>query len=519
MRRSVMVLLLGGLTVLAAGADVVLAQSAPLDLWTPEVMAKVRDQGTLNPRLTARVGYFEVSYNSEVGDAVWADSAPPYAVHQNGTIRIHGYLATPLVGGPYPAIVIGHGHGGRGSPDLAMAVAALGYVALSIDGPEAGGSTGGPEDTEQAWISVEETVNVPSPRVGYLYHYAYAGMRGLTLLEYLSRLWLNPFRIDRSRLGVMGASMGGQFTYYINGVDSRVKAAAAIAVTGDWHKQIFYEGAWLYHGLYYYTRDGLPSGQDQLNTVSHVCEDPTLRTFVDYFDPISYAAAQHGPLLTIVGSHDQYFPLPGINTTYDRVASAGTNLRFRKNVLVVPNGKHGVLRGDDDVDTLLRVLNDVHRWFRYAFYNSARPPDTPTVTIAVEGDQMVFRVAVTPGSRAVRSVDLWFATQVDTFPDQPADFTRVGLTWNGSHYVGQVPVGTAPHSGPTATPDNVLYFARVTDEADFTVTSKVYYRSGELAFCDGFEPLIAHFPRDSFPVPPPPSPNCTCPVGTASALP
>jgi hypothetical protein len=111
--------------------------------------------------------------------------------------------------------VIGHGHGGRGSPELAVALAALGYVTLSIDGPRAGGSTGGPQDTEQAWTSVEERRNFASPEVGYLYHYAYAGMRGLTLLERLSTLWFNPFRIDRSRLGVMGASMGGQFTYYI----------------------------------------------------------------------------------------------------------------------------------------------------------------------------------------------------------------------------------------------------------------------------------------------------------------
>src|SRR5438874_1566029 len=82
-------------------------------------------------RIVPRVGYFEVFYDSEVGDAAWADSAPPYDVHDGDTIRIHGYLATPLFGGPYPGIVIGHGHGGHGSPELAMQLAAFGYVALS----------------------------------------------------------------------------------------------------------------------------------------------------------------------------------------------------------------------------------------------------------------------------------------------------------------------------------------------------------------------------------------------------
>ena len=89
-----------------------------------------------------------------------------------------------------------------------MLLAAFGYVALSIDGPGQGLSTG-PPDTEQGWISVEETMNVPAPYVSYQYHYAYAGMRGLTLFEKLSGVFLNPFRIDRTRLGVIGASMGG----------------------------------------------------------------------------------------------------------------------------------------------------------------------------------------------------------------------------------------------------------------------------------------------------------------------
>lgn len=511
-----------------------LAQAAPLDLWTEAVMAKVRDQGTLKAQIIARGGYFEVFYDSEIGDAAWGDSAAPYTVHEGDTIRIHGYLATPLFGGPYPGIVIGHGHGGHGSPELAIQLAALGYVALSIDGPRAGQSTGGPEDTEQAWVSVEKNTNVASPAVGFLYHYAYAGMRGLTLLERLSNIqfpYRNPFRIDRDRLGVVGASMGGQFTYYINGVDSRVKAAVAIAVAGDWQKVAFYPGAWLYHGLYYYTRTrewreiyGSNPDIDLLNTITDTCLDPTVETFdptfdtfLDHFDPISYAPTQHGPVLTIIGTHDQYFTVPAINTTYDRIASAGTHPRFRKNILLTPNGKHGVLREGDDYETLLRVLFDVHGWLRHAFYGAAAPPDTPTVTMAIEGDEMVFRATVTPGSRPILSVDLWFATQIDTFPDPANDFAPIRLQWDGSGYVGRIAIDTLPPSGPPATPSNILYFARVTDGSAFTVTSKMYRKFDEMRFCDDFVPLIEHFHRDTFPVPPPPSPNCSCTATAAGA--
>ncbi len=486
----------------------------PPDLWTDEVLARIRDQGTLNAQLIPRFGYFEVFYDSEIEEANWADSAPPYELHRNDTIRIHGYLAAPLFGGPHPAIVVGHGHGGRGSPEFVVALAALGYVALSIDGPRAGGSTGGPEDTEQAWISVEELQNEPSPSFGYLYHYAYAGMRGLTLLEYLAGLdrpWKNPLGIAKDKLGVLGASMGGQFTYYINGVDARVKAAVAVAVAGDWYPLLFYPGSWLYHGLYYYTRDGLQTlKDDDRNMIGDVCSDPTLHTFRAYFDPIAYANTQHGPLLTIIGTHDQYFGLPAINRTYDRVRSAGTNPRFRKNVTLVPNGKHGVLQREDDLPTLLSLVRNARAWFRHAFADGPRPPETPRITLSVEGGDMVFRARVVSGDRHLRRVDLHFATQVDAAPPVANDFARLRLRRRGDHYEGKLAIGSEPPNGPPALPENVLYFATVKDNSGFTVTSKMHYRLGELSACDDFLPTIDHFPRDQFPVPPPPPTNCAC---------
>lgn len=88
-RRSITTLF-GLLIVMLATHRVSSAQSAPLDLWNEQVMAKVRDPGTLNVRIILRVGYFEVFYDSEIGDAKWADSRSPYEVHHGDTIRIHG---------------------------------------------------------------------------------------------------------------------------------------------------------------------------------------------------------------------------------------------------------------------------------------------------------------------------------------------------------------------------------------------------------------------------------------------
>lgn len=496
----------------AAASAPVLAQNAPHDLWSPDVLQKIRDPRTLNLQVIPRSGYFEVFFDSEIGDAAWADSEWPYKVHTEGTIRIHGYLATSAAAGPSPALVVGHGHGGHGDADTARLIAALGYTAFSISGPNAGLSTGGPRDTEQAWISTERIRNRPAPEVSYLYHYAYAGMRALTALEALAAVPGNPLRIDATRLGVAGASMGGQFTYYINGVDDRVKAAVAIAAAGDWIRILDYPGAWLYHGLYYHTRDGLQSGRDALNTVSS-CEDPTLSTFAAYFDPISYAPTQHAPLLTVIGSHDQYFVPPAVNTTYDRTqAAAAASPQFIKRLFIAPNGEHGVVNDSNGIPTVAALIGTIDRWLKYAFDGGPAPPETPTVSMTAAGGWMIFTVRAEAGGAPLRDAALFAASQMDTTPDAPCDFFVVPLARLGASHVGFLPIGYAPPCGPAVTPDNVLYFASVTDESSSTVSSKLYYQRGELEFGSGFTPVIEHWGRDEFPIAPPPM--CSLPLAS-----
>src|SRR5438093_10518386 len=168
----------------------------PYDLWNDQVLAAIRDRSTLEESVVAHLGYFDVFYTSNPA-AYWYEAEPPYGEHRGEKIRIHGFLASPLAGGPYPALVLGHGHGGKADRDLTLLIASFGYVVLFIDGPQAGQSTGGPEDKNQAWISVDS-----GPQYGYLYHYAYACMRALTLIEALAAIPGNPFRIDTGKFGV-----------------------------------------------------------------------------------------------------------------------------------------------------------------------------------------------------------------------------------------------------------------------------------------------------------------------------
>src|SRR5437762_3277606 len=418
-RRSILCLLL--LALLGSPSSRTFAQSAPLDLWSSNTQLIIRDKSTLNYSITARIGYFEVYFDSN-NNATWADAVAPYAIHTGGKIRIHGYLASPMIGGPYPAIVIGHGHHGSGNPNEAMLLAALGYVALSIDGPGQGLSTG-PPDTEQGRISVEKIMNVPAPYVSY-----------------------------------------------------------------------------------YYTRNGLQSGLDYLNTISNFCTDPTLTTFLNDFDPIAYAPTQHGPLLTIIGTHDQYFTVPAINSTYDRIASAGTSARFLKRIMMKPNVKHGVETNGNlyTYTSLYDVIQVIDSWFKYCFKNGPLPPGTPTVRMEAKPTTMVFHVTAPAGGSAINQVKLYYASQIDTRPSTVYDFGYISLSWNGLEYVGTIPLGKLPPAGPPVTPNNIIYLASVKDGANYTVTSKLYYRSGVMAFGQGFLPIIDHYYGDTLPVPPPP---------------
>jgi hypothetical protein len=243
---------------------------------------------------------------------------------------------------------------------------------------------------------------------------------------------------------------------------------------------------------------------DHLNTVADVCTDPTMQTFLDYFDPLAYAPTQHGPLLTIVGTADQYFTLPAINTTYDRVTPAGSSRRFRKRIVMAANGKHGVVDSDDPLATFFGLLPTIVRWLDYSFADGVAPPETPSIERTVSDGWMMFRVSAPPGGAPIRRVDLEVATQLDSTPAVACDFSSIRLLRSGDDYFGWIPIGTPLVCGPPVSADNLLYYANAADWAGYTVSSRMYYRSDEMRFGSGFVPRIEHWRGDRFPVPPAP---------------
>lgn len=96
------------------------------------------------------------------------------------------------------------------------------------------------------------------------------------------------------------------------------------------------------------------------------------------------------------------------------------------------------------------------------------------------------------------------ASQIDTRPSTVYDFGYISLSWNGLECLGTIPIGKLPPAGPPVTPNNIIYLASVKDGANYTVTSKLYYRLGVMAFGQGLLPIIEHYNEDTLPVPPPP---------------
>ncbi len=492
----------------------------PYDLWNSQVLADIRNQTTLEPQISSLSNILVKSYDvyfTSNRSASFFDATPPYAEHVGETITIHAYLAVPYTAGPHPALVIGHGHGGQADLNLAQLVALYGYVAIAIDGPQAGKSTGGPKDDNQAWISVDK-----GPEYGYLYHYAYAGMRALTLLQLLGNQPGNPYNIDANRLGVFGASMGGIFTSYINGVDDRVKAAIILACAGNWQHSLRDPNGWLYHGIYTGARDLPYDGADPLNSIENVDTDSTAVTFFEYFDPIRYAVRQHAPVLTVIGTHDGYFPLPEANLTLQAMTSAGAQPNFEKRLWLLPNAMHGLstTSSSESVSDLTSIVTPLVEWLKYCFGTREKPLATPQISLIDTGSGLRFEVtlAETAARLANATVKINLATKIDSTVTPVQDFKEYAASQQNDRYVVQLSKGEKSSSGDVLDVDNAVYFATVTDGPGLQVSSLVYKGTLPIDLSTDFTPKIDQYPGDNVVAPVPP--DYTPPATTiASSIP
>jgi dienelactone hydrolase len=204
--------------------------------------------------------------------------------------RIFAYYARPTNGsGPFPAMLLVHGGGGKAFREWAEHWAQRGYVALAMDlagnGPAGRLPDGGQDQNdENKFRDFTET------EAGQMWtcHAVAAVLRGHSLLAAQKE-------VDPNRIGVTGLSWGGYLTCIIAGLDERLKVAVPVYGCGHLNEN----SVWL------------PRFEKMT---------PTQRQrWVDYFDPSRYLGGVNCPILFLNGSNDFAYPLDSYQKSYQQV--------------------------------------------------------------------------------------------------------------------------------------------------------------------------------------------------------
>ena len=246
---------------------------------------------------------------------VWYEGEP---FHGQPT-RVFGYVGRPSAGtGPFPAMVLVHGGGGKAFPDWASHWAQRGYVALAMDlagqGPAGRLPDGGPDQSDQTKF---RNFGENDRREMWSYHAVAAVLRGHSLLASLPE-------VDRRRIGITGISWGGYLTCIVAGVDSRLKVAVPVYGCGFLHEN----SVW----------------KDQALAAM---EPDARQRWIQWFDPSQYLEGVACPILFLNGSNDFAYPMDSYRKSYRLVRD-----RFR-HVSIIPRLKHGHYWEFEEVDAFV----------------------------------------------------------------------------------------------------------------------------------------------------------------------
>src|SRR6266478_560879 len=201
--------------------------------------------------------------------------------------RVFAYLGRPASGkGPFPAMVLVHGGGGKAFRAWAEHWANRGYVALAMDtagcGPDGPLPDGGPDQGDAAkfrdFTSADE-------KDMWTYHAVAAVIRGHSLLRSLPE-------VDPQRLGITGISWGGYLTCIVAGLDDRLRVAVPVYGCGF----IDQNSTWL------------PAFQKM--------SAPERKRWVDHFEPSRYLGRARMPVLFVNGTNDFAYPLDSYQKSY-----------------------------------------------------------------------------------------------------------------------------------------------------------------------------------------------------------
>jgi dienelactone hydrolase len=256
-------------------------------------------------------GPWEVKRLAEPPKAEWGEQQgllqPVYFAgepYHGQPTRVFAWYARPQGEGPFPAMVLLHGGGGKAFPEWAKLWAERGYAALAIDlaghGPDGKRlADGGPEQDDKTKFANFDDASL---RDMWTYHAVADALLGHSLLA-------SRQEVDRDRIGVTGISWGGYLTCIVAGVDARLKCAVPVYGCGFLHEDSYWvEGSF------------------------NKMEAAQRARWVKHFDPSSYLAGVSCPIFFVNGTNDFAYPLDSYRRSYELVDQNLVTLRVTVNM-------------------------------------------------------------------------------------------------------------------------------------------------------------------------------------------
>ncbi|HYA22495.1 MAG TPA: acetylxylan esterase, partial [Thermoproteota archaeon] len=308
-------------------------------------------------------------------------------------VIIEGLLYKPNQNGKLPAVLVMHGSFGdaESMAYFAELLAAKGYVALAISGPGQGASTG-PSETNQNRLNL-----TGGAYYSYYYRLLYSALRGITFLTEL------PF-VDAGRIAATGASQGGLECLWLSALDHRLRTVIPIVAGGNFSFLVFSGSLALGH---------LPPGTR--------LDDPRGELLMKYFDPLAYVPESKAPVLMLVGTSDQFFPLDSYNQTYSLLGS-------EKSILIVPNTGHFIVKAE--------WIASAETWLSKWLKDEGSFPQVSLLSISRKGGRMEVNASASGVDGVVLNFrDGWPWSRWETYP-----MNRTGEQWSVSLPLSSVDV-------------------------------------------------------------------------------
>ncbi|BDF66517.1 hypothetical protein CE91St43_04890 [Oscillospiraceae bacterium] len=303
--------------------------------------------GNLNP--TANAVRAELATVLMKFDALTPGYVEKTVTYQSGERTVPAVVTLPAGEGPFPAVVMNHGHGGSkdenvGFVGVARALAQAGFATIRMDFPGCGGSEASFQDNTMTNMIADSNAG----------------------LAYL----LDNYPIDADRLGILGYSMGGRIASEIVGAENNpykaVVLLSAAAVDAEVLAPSIFGDLETYNEL---KATAEKDGFAAFTTIYGQTQELSKAWFADMEagKPLESLAKFTGPVLVLHGDQDV--------VVTDEMNKAIVSAYPAAQEIVVPDADHGYGFYSDQPEVTALVETSITDFFTNNLYTTVTLED------------------------------------------------------------------------------------------------------------------------------------------------